>query len=317
MGKPKQRTQTTQTGSSTARQQYDPFITAASEDAVGRALRIADRDYTPYTGNRIAALSGNERQGIRQAATGYGESRDYFRRGAVGFNEAFRRGDIDPYMENLANPVIREINRDYETQRQAIEGRRAQLNAFGNDRADLRLGVLRRNYDERVDDTRRAAFDRAIGVFGADQNRLMQAGGALADVQGREVRDLMETGYVDRVLRQAQSDFDYGQFLEARDWDVNNLMPLLQTLSAVPKNVTNTSNFRSETDSTTTVTPDRFGQVLGAAATVAGAYFTGGASLLTEAGQNATGSAFSSMAPIQANSPTAAELFPMQTPGGG
>lgn len=308
MGKSRQ-TQTTNSRSTQSQSnRFDPNVINSSNFAIDRAREIADREFTPYTGDRIAALSSNEAQGIGLARQGYDEANDYFRRGAVGFDTAFSSGRLQPYLDNLANPMVREINRDYEQRKSDLAGRSAMLNAFGGSRYALQQSELDRNYDDAVSDARGAAFDRAIGVFQNDQNRLMQAGGALAQTQSQQVQDLMETGYVDRVLRQSQADFDYGQFLENRDWDITNLQPLLQTLAAVPKNTSSTGTASSTTTSTVENQPDTFGQLVGAAATVAGAYFTGGASLALGAGQNAL-SQSQSMGAIQSASPLASTLF--------
>ena len=87
-----------------------------------------------------------------------------------------------------------------------------------------------------------------------------------------EMNNLLVTGGLRRQLEQVGLDFDYMQFVEARDWDITNLQPLLAALSTVPY---------SETQTTTEETSGgTFQAVLGAAATVAAAYFTGGLSTM-------------------------------------
>jgi predicted phage tail protein len=92
----------------------------------------------------------------------------------------------------------------------------------------------------------------------------------------QDIQNLLTTGGIKRQLEQAGLDFDYGQFIEARDWDVNNLGTLIDTLSTVPHTKTRTEKQKK----------GALGTILGVAATVAGAYFTGGASLM---GAGATG----------------------------
>ena len=86
---------------------------------------------------------------------------------------------------------------------------------------------------------------------------------------------LMATGITERTRDQADLDFKYLEFLEERDWDVNNLSTLVQTLAGVPSESSQT------TDSTTTTTKSDspMKTIIGIAAITAGAVMTGGASL--------------------------------------
>jgi hypothetical protein len=72
----------------------------------------------------------------------------------------------------------------------------------------------------------------------------------------------MATGGLERVLNQAQLDFDYNQFIEERDWDITNLQPLLASIG-----VNNGAPGKPNNE-------DSIATALGAAATVAGAYFS-------------------------------------------
>lgn len=285
---------------------------------------------------------------FRAGAGNYGDSQQMINASTRGFNDAFKSGDIDPYMRNIADPMERRANEDYEAQRQAQNAQLAMSGAFGGSGQVLADSQLRSRYDANLQDIRGAAFDRAIGVYSDDQNRKLaggqalgsiaaqeaadrrasggalaalgdsdrsakynagtaltamgeqdamrkigvgqtkiQAGNTLAGMNSQQVQDLMATGGIERVLQQANLDFDYGQFLEKRDWDVNNLAPLLNTLQAIPKDVY--QNMTSKQVAEEVTKSGGAGQVLGLAATVAGAFFTGGASLAVGAGATAAG----------------------------
>lgn len=276
------RKRTTETTNQVQQRRHDPYITAASQQAVGMAQDIATREYTPYTEQRVASLTENERMGSEAARSGYSEAQDLVRRSAMGFDEAFDTGALDPYLRNLADPMIREQNREFERRRNDMEAQAQRVGAFGGDRMALERAALDQSQMERVGDIRGQAFDRAIGVFQNDQQRRMQAGAQLSQMNSQQVRELMATGGVERLLEQAQLDFDYGQFLEARDWSVQNLGPLLQTLQAVPKDITETTDRTSTTE--TKESGGTLGAIMGAATTLAGAYFTGGGSLTSMIG---------------------------------
>jgi hypothetical protein len=64
-----------------------------------------------------------------------------------------------------------------------------------------------------------------------------------------------------RSLKQAGLDFDYQQFVEARDWDITNLQPLLAAVSGVPYGVKTTNTQKTS----------GLGNAIGVAAAAAGA----------------------------------------------
>ena len=83
----------------------------------------------------------------------------------------------------------------------------------------------------------------------------------------------MQTGLTERTRDQADLDFQYLEFLEERDWDVQNLDTLVRTLQAVPHDI--------KQDSTTTQTSSSspMKTLAGIGSIAAGAILTGGASL--------------------------------------
>jgi hypothetical protein len=128
-----------------------------------------------------------------------------------------------------------------------------------------------------VGDAYSKAYTNAQSAFFQDQSKKINAGNALAAVGNdtsklntQQIQDLMATGGLQRVLGQKQLDFNYQQFVENRDWSVNNLQPLLSSINAAKGTQSQTSNFGPPANVA--------GTAIGAAATIAGAYFTGGKS---------------------------------------
>jgi hypothetical protein len=99
---------------------------------------------------------------------------------------------------------------------------------------------------------------------------LQSVSGDISQLNQQQYQDLMSSGGLDRALGQKQLDFNLSQFLEQRDWSVNNLSPLLSAIDASKGTQRNTSTYSGPNSGV--------GQAIGAAATVAGAYFTGGKS---------------------------------------
>ena len=117
--------------------------------------------------------------------------------------------------------------------------------------------------------------DRVAARAASDQFRAIGSEGQ--QMLSNEMNNLLVTGGLRRQLEQVGLDFDYAQFMEARDWDVTNLQTLVATLAAVPHGTTTTETTKG----------GEFQAVLGAAATIGAAYFTGGLSTMAQAGAKA------------------------------
>lgn len=254
----------------------------ARDDLLRRATELADRPYTRYTGQRVAGLSGNEQRASELARFGGNEARSYFDRagrmieGVQSFDQANLDQYTNPYVDAVLNPQLRELNRQYERERTALENSKA--GAWGGDRVAFEKSELARRHGELISDvTARAhsdAFDRAVQLWSQDQDRQLRAAQALQQVGGdinrlnrEQIQDLMATGGVERLLRQAELDWDYQTFLEQRDWSVNNLEPLLRALSAASGVPWSQAPASSGSNG--------WGEALGAAATLAGMFFGG------------------------------------------
>lgn len=196
---------------------------------------------------------------------------------SAGFNQGALDQFKNPYIDSVLGARKRAIGEEFGRQSSALAAGQSATDAFRTGRSDLarsRLNASRmRSLDEATNSTNADAYQSALDAyFKQNQSDL----GALSGVTGAnasQVSALGATGANERGVAQANRDFDYGQFIERRDWDVNNLNTMLNALGAVNP-AAGTNEKKKEKGSS-----DPFGQILGAVATVAGAYFTGGASL--------------------------------------
>lgn len=267
----------------TTKTEESPEVQAMQSQLLSRAQTIADRPYEAYTGQRVAGLSENERQASELARTGSTEAKSYLDQAGEKASsvQSFKDADLstymNPYTESVLQPQLREAGRSYESQRATLLNSKA--GAWGGDRAAFAESELNRNYMENVTDitakTHSDAFDKATQLWSQDQNRALNASNALRAVGNdvsklntQQIQDLMATGQTERLLEQANLDFDYQQFVEARDWSVTNLQPLLQALSASKGgSITKTQTADGNSNAV--------GQAIGAATTIAGMYFSG------------------------------------------
>ena len=288
-------------------QTYRPadYVEGGARRAMRLAQGISGQRYTPYTGERVAGLSSNERMGMDLARTSAGSHMPYYnegaaliRRGAQNFTDADMSAYMNPYIKGALDPAAREIGERMARESNQIGSRMSAMSAFGGSRAALMDAETKERGYQQIGDLYGRGYAEAwregARLWGADKAREMAAGGqlmtlgnAVASANRADINSLMATGATDRTIRQAMADFDYGQFVENRDWDIRNLNAMLTALNGVKGSTTTTQTSVTEQEG------DPLGQVLGLAATVMGAMYNpagaaaGGLSALSGAGAGA------------------------------
>lgn len=265
-----------------------PETIAATNTALSKATDISNRGYTPYTGQVVQGLSDQEKQGqslIDPNSTANTKASSLLDQaagdinGIKQYNTENLKSYMDPYVSSVLTPQLEQENIDYNAQKSALANNKA--GAFGGDRAALAQSGLDYAHKQTiagdVGNAYSKAYTNAQQAFFQDASKQMNAAKGLQSVSGdvsklneQQYQDLMSSGGLTRALGQKQLDFNLSQFLEQRDWSVNNLSPLLSAIDA-SKGTQRTTNTYSGPNS-------GVGQAIGAAATIAGAYFTGGKS---------------------------------------
>lgn len=215
------------------------YLDDASKGLINRATQLSQRNYTPFQGERVAGLSGNEQRAQRMATAFGDRTRMQMQPGFRPDISAFE----NPYISQVLNNQRRVIGEEYGRQAAGLAARQSATDAFRTGRSDLARSRLEENRMRALGDAeaagRASAFDSAMGNYFRNEDNLRSAFGSAQ--QG-----LNQTGAAERSIRQAQNDFDYGQFLESRDWDVNNLQPLLAAIQgARGGTITTTSSSKS------------------------------------------------------------------------
>lgn len=269
------------TKKSTQTREIPEWLESGSQQAVGLAQDIASRPYEAFQGPRVAGMSANEQLAYDQAQTRGGEyetdltrARELTEQGAGSFLDADIQGYMNPYIEGALDPAARELREQVLRDQQFTKGQAGMVGAFGGGRQAILEAEGIRGGQEALGDLYArgyaGAFESARDQFNADRDAFargaeqFRATGAQGQAQlTQDIQNLLTTGGLQRNIEQAGMDFDYSQFLEARDWDITNLQPLLATLSSVPHGETTTKREKKST----------FDAVLGVASVAAGAFF--------------------------------------------
>lgn len=245
-------------------------------------------------------------------------SRELTERGSQSFLDADIDAYMNPYVKGALDPAAREIRE--ETARQV--GQRGQeagmAGAFGGARQAIAESETRRGGTEAISDLYQKGYERAfesgaakfaedrnVAARGAEQYRAL--GAQTQQQMTQDIQNLMATGGLKRSLKQAGLDFDYQQFIEARDWDITNLQPLLAAVGTVPYGTTTTAQTKSS----------GLGNAIGVAAGAAGAVMSGGMSGMFGGGQGEGGQDNLPSAGIGGGSGGQGNVMPGGSPTGG
>ena len=286
-------------------QTYTPagFIESGAKQATSLATDYASQPFQGYaTTRRVADLAPGEKAAIdlsQDASGGYREDLDAAR-GALGGVEYFDQFDPDvymsPYIKGALDPAARELREEGLRREQDLAGSLSSRGAFSGSRAALagreQAELTQQGISDLYGRGYQQAFESGTALWQADQDRRFQQAQAYGELAGlgsdlvdKDIARLMETGETQRYVDQLMKDFDYQQFVEQRDWGGKQAAYLTDVLRGLKG---------SYTEVTQTKTKEKgnvLGQVLGAATTIAGAYFTGGASLAAGAAGGAAAGA--------------------------
>jgi hypothetical protein len=276
-------------------QKIDQPLIDARNFALSRARDLVTRPYQRYEGQRVAGLSGNEQQAGTIARESTGEAQGLVRKGVEQLDNMDEfSGDtvkkyMNPYTEGVVDVALRKNKEAYLDNVNSLNAKSASIGAFGGDRATQLQSQAEKNYLQNAGDITATGYDQAykeaISTWQGDNNRRIAsaeayraAGNDLTNMNSQQISDLMRTGGAGRAIDQLNLDVGYSDFVENRDWETNNLQPLLQLVGATKGN-TGTYPGGSAGNA---------GQVIGAISAIAG-FFGGGSTGYKPAGGTGAG----------------------------
>lgn len=253
------------TSKTTQTREIPSWLREGSQQAVSMARGIADRPYTPYEDQRVAGLSEAEQLASDRAMTmgqdyqtDLSRAREYTEQGAQSFLDADMNAYMNPFVKGALDPAARELREQIARETREVGSQAGQVGAFGGGRQAILESETKRGGLEAIGDLYGRGFERAFesgrDQFNRDRDVFARAAeqfratGAQGQRQlTQDIQNLLTTGGLKRTLEQAGLDFDYQQFIEARDWDITNLQPLLSALSTVPHGETQTKTAKKST----------------------------------------------------------------------
>jgi hypothetical protein len=185
------------------------YVTEASQRIVDDMMkRVLDQKFKPYTGDRVADLSKDTlkaqhliRNDTSPTAIKTGSTASY----------------MNPFINQVMNPVLREITRSGEMARNQLGAEATMSGAFGDTGHALENSKLTANtMEQRADATGRLkaqAFEDARGAKQQDfTNKFQQMINGQKDLQQR-IQNLLGMGQKVEGIGQANRDFNFSEFM--------------------------------------------------------------------------------------------------------
>ena len=240
-------------GSNSSRTDFDPGLTADLRSVFQEGKKLYDQPYQPYPYARVAPLSPFELEGqgravdAARAGLGQGQVADATStaRGLSGYNMSDVDSFMNPYTQQVIDPVLRDIEQSRAMQQQANASRALSAGAFGGDRQALvdaetnRLamqeagdfsGRLRQQGFRDAQDASLSSAD----VRGRGADLLAGLGQQQRDMTYDDARMLSGVGREQRGFGQSLLDDVYGRFAERRDYPIRMLQVLQGAAGLLP-----------------------------------------------------------------------------------
>ena len=232
----------------------DPRLAAQTDQLTGFANRLANSQFDPYTGERVAGLSGLE----QQALSGYGaltlpsefqEVSDIYR-GMATRTPQERQADIDAYTQqytsNVIDPTMAALNRQRAQQRVGEEAQAIRSGAFGGDRRSVyegeRQGAFEAAMGQTLGGLQAQGYQQAVQRAQAEDAQRMQAAQALGGQAGTALQaqmgllgGQMRAGALPRSLEQQGLEAAYQEYLREYEDPFRKFGVLQGTQSVMPQ----------------------------------------------------------------------------------
>ena len=267
--------------------QMPEWMSQGGEQLFTQAKDLAKQDYTPFGGPRVASFNADDQSAFNLVRGNAGTWQPYMDkasglvdRASQGWDAAAMEKYMNPFAKGVTDIAANELLRNDSIAQVDRNAAAAKAGAFGGARHGIVDAEANRNLQQALGDLYlrggAAAYESALGAFGQDQARNLQAAvgqtgvaSANQELAQKDAEGLSAVGAQQRAMDQSNLDVAKADFEEQKMWPYQQLNFALGALRGVP--------YSQQTSQTTTgeqyfQQPSVFGQVAGAGMTGLAAY---------------------------------------------
>lgn len=249
------------------------YFKEIQERTLRRAEKLGTRGYEGYTGQRVAGLDPAEIQAqevfTNQILPQAGQLAEI---GAQRFDAATAREYMNPYQEQVIQATLSDLGEAFAGQQKSAAARAVGAGAFGGSRMAIEDVLGRERFQQQVADTssrlRQAGFESGAQRFAAD--RAAQLGAAQSELSALAgaATGIGRVGSTARGIEQARLAEAYRDFIEEREYPVEQVRQVIGALSGAP--IRTYGEERSGFVGTPVGAPSPFSQIVGAGQALGG-----------------------------------------------
>lgn len=253
---------------------------ATGKELYNRGTAEAAKPYTPYTGTRVAPLTGEQNAAYNMTLSNvnswgplFSQASDATAAGGQSWTDpGVMDSYIDPFQSAVTDVAARKMRENFDVQEKLRRGRQAETGSWGGSQAGVAEANALKDFNQNLSDLyatgAEQAYQSGLGAFQSDRAAKQQTGGAFANLaqlfpslQRNDAIAVEAVGNAKQAQQQKELDQQYQDFAEGRDWNKSQLSWLASLMNQTPAPTSTTQSGGGQSTA---------GQVMGGAQTVVG-----------------------------------------------
>lgn len=198
---------------------------------ISQGEALSQTPYTPYGGQLVAPITGNETAAAALAPQIAGQEAPNLAKAGQQWNTATMQQYMNPYVQGALNPALANITNTYGLQSSELARKQSMSDAFGVGRTAASQEDLTREYERQYGTTEAQGlaqgYGAAQGAFQSDTARYANLAKTQGALGAENINALLTTGQNQRSVAQAQDTAAYQQFENQQNWGINRFSAAL------------------------------------------------------------------------------------------
>lgn len=218
------------------------YLKGPSKQISSAATSALKKPFTPYTGQRVADMSGTQNDVMEKLksilgmnGTGGAIPRVIDNIPGMGPAAGSTQDYMDPFLEQVLGPVTREINLSTQKNLQTNDASAHMAGAFGDTGHGLeRSNTMEKGTQAISDATGRlysSAYNDAMNRKSGDIDRMMTDRNAQVDY----LKNLFNMGGVQQGTEQAKLDANFQEFMRKQGYDLDTIAKVAAIIGGLPQ----------------------------------------------------------------------------------
>jgi len=225
-----------------AAQKSSEKANAPYNQLIAQGEALSQTPYTPYSGQLVAPITGNENAAAALAPQIAGQEAPDLAMAGQQWNNATMQKYMNPYIQGALDPALANITNTYGTQTAALQRTQSMNDAFGVGRTAASQEDLTREYERQYGTTEAQGlaqgYGAAQGAFQADTSRYAALAKTTGALGAENINALLTTGQNQRSVAQAQDTAAYQQFENQQNWGINRFSAAISAINGAKGGLT-------------------------------------------------------------------------------